>query len=232
MGLFSKLKSNMDGGVQVHIQAPSSIAANQVIPVTVTVTADSSQTINNVKAEIKAQAREEGLTIGSGMGGMNMGGRGLGVQEGRTVAQTVAQVESREPFTIGPGETKTINLQLYLNGNAGSSPLGQIGNTGGVLGGALKAVATVAQGMEHINYLYSVHASADVQGHHVGPSDKQSIQILPPEATQAAQPTPFVGNAPNQVEPASVPPVPPTPTMPPPQPPPDGSSGQQAGPQF
>jgi len=64
MGLFSKLKSNMDGGVQVHIQAPSSTPSNQVIPVTVTITADSSQTINNVKAEIKAQAREQGFHHG------------------------------------------------------------------------------------------------------------------------------------------------------------------------
>ncbi len=211
MGLFNKLKSNMDGGVQVHLQAPSSVPANQVIPVTVTITADSTQTINNVKAEIKAQAREQGFT---------MGGQGVGMQEGRTMAQTVAQVESREPFTVGPGETKTVNLQLFINGSTGTGgPLGQMGNMGGALGGALQAVASVAQNFEHVNYLYSVHASADVQGHHVGPSDKQSIEILPPSATaQAVQPTPFAGDAmPGQAQPV---------------PPPQGElPGQQTGPQ-
>ena len=222
MGIFNKLKSSMDGGVQVHVQAPSSVSSNQVIPVTVTITADSSQTINNVKAEIKAQAREEGLMMGNR--------QGIGVQSSRTMAQTVAQVENREPFTIGPGETKTINLQLYLNGGAADNvPLGQIGNAGGALGGILQGVASVAQNFEHVNYLYSVHASADVQGHHIGPSDKQSIQILPPTAgAQAAQTTPpFAGNLPNQVEPPTTPVTPQAPVtpMPPTQMPQDGPSG-------
>src|ERR1700691_5501178 len=101
MGLFSKLKSSMNGGVQVHVQAPSAVPSNQIIQVAVTVTSDSSQTINSVKAQIKAQAKEQGFTMG--------GGQGIGVQEGRTMEQTVAQAENREPFTIGPGETKTVN---------------------------------------------------------------------------------------------------------------------------
>jgi len=212
MGLFSKLKSSMDGGVQLHIQAPGSVPANQVIPVMVTITANGMRTINSVKAEIKAEAREEGIAMGNG--------RGVGVQNSSTMAQTIAQVESRESFSISPGETKTVNLQLYINGGvAGINPMGQMSNVGGVLGGVLQTVAS----FEHVNYLYSVHASADVQDVHLSPSDKQPIQILPPaEAAPAASTTTPNSVFPNQAQPpasspqASVPPQ-------------DQSSGQQGG---
>jgi|GEM_PF-815689 hypothetical protein len=213
MGLFGKLKENMHGGVQVHVQAPSSVPGNQVIPVTVTLSADSTQTVNSVKAEIKAQAREQGLSIGGGNMG---GGHGMGVNDERTMHQTVAQVESREAFTINPGETKTVNLQLYLNGSAGSgNPLAQLNTGGGALGGAIKAMATAAQAFDHINYIYTVHASADVQGVHMAPSDKQPIQILPPtESAPAAQPVqPAAAEQPGQT-PAPPLPIPPVPVIP------------------
>ena len=180
MGLFNKLKSSMNGGVRVHVQAPSSVPSNQVIQVSIAVTSDSSQIINSVKAQIKAQAKEQGFTMG--------GGQGVGVQEGRTMEQTVAQAESREPFTIGSGETKTVNLQLYLNGGAaGTGPMGQMGNAGGAIGGVLQTMASLAQNFDHVNYIYTVHGSVDVQGHSLNPSDKQPIQILPPsESVQTA----------------------------------------------
>ncbi len=199
MGLFSKLKSSMNGGVQVHIQTPSAVPSNQVIQVAVTVTSESSQTINSVKAQIKAQAKEQGITMG--------GGQGVGVQDTRTMEQTVAEAESREPFTIGPGETKTINLQLYLNGGTASNgSMGQMGNMGGALGGALQAVASLAQNFDHVNYIYTVHGSVDVQGHNLNPSDKQSIQILPP--SESAQTAPAQPPQPDQpADPNSTPPV-------------------------
>jgi hypothetical protein len=230
MGLFGKLKDNMNhGGVKVHIQAPSSVPGNQVIPVTVSVTADSSQTINSIKAEIKASAREEGI----GFGGGGMGG-GVGVREGRTMSQTVAQVESREPFTIGPGETKTVNLQLFIDGNAGSgNSVAQLGNMGGGIGGAFQALATVAQTMEHVNYIYTVHASADVAGVSIDPSDKLPIQILPPgEAAPAAGPV--LSAVDTGAQPPAAPPLPPVPVIPvmpaappPPQPPADQNNPNQ-----
>jgi hypothetical protein len=205
MGLFSKLKSSMNGGVEVHLQAPSAVPSNQVIPVTIAITSDTSQTINSVKAEIKAQARETGIAMG--------GGQGVGVQQSQTTDQTVAQVESREQFNIGPGETKTINLQLYLNGGAaGVGPLGQAGN----LGGVLQAVSAVAQNFGHVNYIYSVHASVDVKGHSLNPSDKQPIQVLPPTEAVPQSQSPQIENlqsqdqataqaAPSQVQPPSQP---------------------------
>jgi hypothetical protein len=214
MGLFGKLKANMNhGGVKVHVQAPSSIPGNQVIPVQVTITADSSQTIDSVKAEIKAQAKEQGISMSSNSGGM---------ENSRTTHQTVAEVESREPFTLGPGESKTINLELYINGSAGSvNPLAQFNNAGGALGSVLQSVASVAQNFEHINYIYSVHASANVQGITLDPNDKQPIQILPPtqaaqaaQTVQAVQPTQPSSPVQNTTQQQITQPVPLTPGMP------------------
>jgi hypothetical protein len=225
MGLFSKLKSSMDGGVQLHVQAPGSVPSNQVIPVRLTITADSSRTINSVKAELKAQAREQGITLGSG--------QGIGTQSSSTTSQTIAQVESREPFTISPGETKTIDLQLYLSGGLpGANVMAQMDNIGGALGGAMKAMASVAQGFGHVNYFYSVHASADVQDAHMSPKDKQSIQILPPvEAAPPVQPTTFVAEtSPDQVQPSTS--IPQPPVLAPLQLPQDVSAGQQGGQQV
>jgi hypothetical protein len=192
MGLFGKLKSSMNGGVKVHIQAPSAVPSNEVIEVTVTVTSESTQTISSVQAVIKAQAREQGISIGNG--------QGMGVDDSRTMEQTVAQVESRDSFTISPGETKTVTLQLYLNGGAASgSPVGQMGNMGGgALGGLVETMASVAQNFEHINYIYTVYGSVDVQGHSLNPSDKQPIQILPPSGSTQGPQQPQVENLQNQ----------------------------------
>lgn len=183
MGLFNKLKSEMNGGVTVRIEAPSSINSGQVIPVNVTVTSDSTQTVNSIKAQLKVVTKEEGMSFGGPQGG-------VGVNEERSMAQTVAEVESREQFTINAGETKTVNLQLFMNGNQGAGAGSMFGqNAGGKLGGILQTVANAAQSMDRINFIYSVHASVDVQGHKLSPSDQQPIQILPAtEANPAAQP--------------------------------------------
>jgi len=195
MGLFDKIKQNVShGGVKVQVQAPSSVPGNQVIPVVVTLTADNQQTINNVKAEIKAEAKEEGLSIGNG----------VGVQQGRTTAQTIAQVESRQPFSIGPGETKTVNLQLYINGSTGAvNPSGLPNDMSGGAGGAVQAITSLMQGLGHVHYIYTVHASADVEGVAIDPGDKMPIQILPPTASTPQAPAPVQ----SPVQPPANPPV-------------------------
>jgi hypothetical protein len=173
MGLFSRLKANFNhGGVKVRVSAPDAIPSNQVIPVQVTVTADSAQTIMSVKAEIKAQMREQGVNLGSG------GGIGVGVQRNTATSQTVAVAENREQFMLSPGESKTVELQLYINGSAANpNSLAALDTGLGALGGV---VQSLVQNFDHVNYLYSVHASADVDGINLDPNDKQPIQILPP----------------------------------------------------
>jgi len=180
MGFFGKIKANFNhGGVKVHVQAPSSVPANQVIPVTVSITADSSQSVKSVTAEIKAIAREQGVNIGLGYG---IGTGGAGNPQNTATSQVVAKAENREPFTIAAGETKEVTLELFVSG------MGTMGNfnPGGALGGALQAISSISQNFSHMNFTYTVHASADVEGITLDPSDKQPIQILPP--TEAAAP--------------------------------------------
>ncbi len=198
MGLFSKLKANFNhGGVKVHVQAPSSVPANQVIPVTVSITADSSQSVKSVKVEIKAVAREQGVNIGLGSGiGTGSGGN----PQDTATSQVVAKAENREPFTIAPGETKQVTLELFISG-MGNMNMGNF-DQAGALGGALQAITSIAQNFSHMNFTYTVHASADVEGIALDPSDKQPIQILPPaETAAAAPPESIVAAAPAPVQP-------------------------------
>lgn len=219
MGLFNKLKSEMNGGVKVRVEAPSSIQSGQSIPVNVTITSDTTQTIKATKVELKVTTKEEGL---------NFNNQGVGVNDQRTMAQTVAQAEDRESFTINPGETKTLNLQLYLDSNANP----QMPNMGGgKIGGFMQAVATAAQGMERINFIYSVHASVDVDGHGLNPSDQQPIQIIPAsaQANPIAQPIDNFQSA-SQSQPQTMPDpnqVNPSPMQQPPFEQPSEQSGQQ-----
>lgn len=168
MGFFSKIKANFNhGGVTVRVTAPSAVASDQVIPVQVTLTADSTQTIVSVKAEIKAQMREQGIGLG------NSNSNGVG--QSTTTSQTVAVAENREQFELLPGQPKTVELQLYMNG--GAPGIAQVGEGLGALG---SIVQSIVQNLDHVNYLYTVHASADVNGITLDPSDSQAIQVLPP----------------------------------------------------
>lgn len=171
MGFFSKIKANMNhGGVKVQLLAPGSIDSDQIIPVQITLSAESAQTINSVKAEIQAEQREQGASFG--------GGQGVGVQQTATTIQTVAVVENREPFTLAAGESKIIDLQLYLSGGvAAPNPLANLSGNLGILGQVMQSVVST---LDHVNYLYSIHASADVDGITLDPSASQSIQFLPP----------------------------------------------------
>jgi hypothetical protein len=204
MGLFSKFSANLHhGGVKVELQAPGSIASDQVIPVTVNVTADSSQNIVKVKAELKSMARQQGVQMNSGMSfgnnaGMNSNNE-FNNQNQPAQWMTVAQTENDEAFTIAPGETKSIQLQLYLNGGTPNQGLGALEGMGGALGGILKTVAN----LDHVNYIYEVHASADVDGIALDPSAHQSIQLLPPSGvptvTQPASTAPQPGATPSPI---------------------------------
>ncbi|MEJ0072651.1 MAG: hypothetical protein WDN27_00975 [Candidatus Saccharibacteria bacterium] len=204
MGLFSKLRANMNhGGVTVHVQAPDTVPSNQVIPVQVTLTADSPQTVAGVKVELKARMKEQGMTLG----------RGAGVQQNATTEQTVAVAESHEPLSLSPGQPQTVSLQLFMSGNTSAmGVLGGLGNTGGALGGVLQSAMAATQAFNHLDFIYTVHAHADVEGIALDPSDKRSIQLLPPAAaaqpatTGPVQPTPIAdqpiqSQAPQQPDP-------------------------------
>ncbi len=174
MGFFSKLRANMNhGGVKVHVQAPASVPSNQVIPVQVTLTADGAQTVTSVKVELRAQMQQQGVSLNGG----------VGMQKSTTTAQPVAVAENREPISLSPGQPQTVGLQLFLSGNT-SAPgmLTGLGNSSPV-DGVMNSVLSATQAFNHVNYTYTLHASADVEGITLDPSDKLPIQLLPPTET-------------------------------------------------
>ena len=192
MGFFSKLKADMNhGGVKLNAQVPGSVPSDQPIPITVTITSDTPQTVNSVTVKLEAEEREQGVSLGFGSGGMNNMNQ-MGANERGTTYQTVAQVENRDQFTIAPGDTKTVTLQLYLNNaQTGQGQGGQMNPMGAALGGVLQSIAM--RGFAHASFIYRVHVSADIAGVGVGPHQNLPIQIAPPSSQQAAsQPAPSV----------------------------------------
>lgn len=188
MGFFGKIRDNFShGGVKVRLQAPSSVTNNQVIPISVTITAgESPQTINKIKADIRVQTREQGIGLNGG------------VDDGETTEQIIAQVEDREPFTLAPNETRTIQLQIALDTSSGTGfPTGQIN---GAVAGVLQSIASVAGNFENVSRSYTVHASADVAGISLDPTDHQPIQVLPAAQAQTTQPASFTAQPPSQPE--------------------------------
>lgn len=175
MGLFSRLKNDVThGGVKIKVQAPSSIASNQVIPVVITITSDNTETITGVLVVLQQQERQQGMSIGMNEMGVNNGMNGMGMNQQRSMYQTVAQVESRDLFVINPGETKTVNLQLFVNGSSGT--FNPASSVGGIIGGLINSLGT----LNHVNYIYRVEASVSIEGIGTKPKDTQAIELLPP----------------------------------------------------
>lgn len=118
-----------------------------------TITSDTTHVVSKITARIEAQAKEQGMV---------MGGQGAGLESSKTTFQTIAEAQNAESFTINPGETKTVSLQLALNtaataagGYGGPSPSGGVAQ---VIGTVMAAV----QPFEHVNFIYRVHVTADV----------------------------------------------------------------------
>jgi hypothetical protein len=170
MGLFSKIKSNLNhGGIKLDLTAPSSSTSGTIVPVSVNITADSPQTINNVKFELKVETRDTAPTV-------QFGDNNNTTASNHDAVQTVAQVETNESFTIAAGETKTITLQLGIpNDTVMNNALsGIMGGAVGSIMGKLASMSTTT-----VSRLYSVHVHADVEGIKLDPGTHQNIQILP-----------------------------------------------------
>lgn len=171
MGLFSKLKNNFKhGGVKLSMQAPATARlTDTTLPVVVNLTAsDQAQTINRVSAEIIATSRNQTFSTG-------------GNQTTPTTQQhTVARVDNNETFSLAPGETKSVQLNLTMNGGAqalgtltGMDPNSKAGEIAGKVIGALGAGNSAA-------YSYRLKASADVADVTFDPAAEQDLQILAP----------------------------------------------------
>jgi hypothetical protein len=151
MGIFSKVKTAMSGsGIKVTVQAPETFNAGQLIPVNVQITS-SSNSVQTIKAiSVKIEAMERPGMLGIDNGGFSAGSANDPRQN--LMARTIGYTDMREAFTVNPGETKALTVQVGVE--AQDVP-NNIGN---------KA---------------RINAMATVEGHLVGPNASQQVQVLP-----------------------------------------------------
>jgi hypothetical protein len=170
MGFFGKLKQNIHhGGVEVKMQAPASIKmSDAVLPVNITITAtDQPAQIKSVKAEIQAVSQNMGFSQPNGATSPtnNVG-----------TPQTVAQEANMQAFTLNPGQSQTVQLNITMNAGAAAQQAG----VGAQIAHAIGSLQTLAETLNSNSYTYTLIASADVEGIAFDPSDSQNLQILKP----------------------------------------------------
>jgi hypothetical protein len=218
MGLFSKITNNFNhqSGVTVQVQAPNPVAANALLPVTVTIASTSAQTITGIKVEVKKEAKDESSSM-----------LGLSKIEGLT-AHDVAQVETHDSFTLGANETKTLQLQVQLNihdmstantANSAKRSLTDIAEIGGSLGGVMEMAGRATIHAENLSPTYAVYVHVQVTGSSSDASGMQTIQILPPTQQPVPSAAPVQATLPaSPTVPQPLPTATPIPQSIPPQP--------------
>lgn len=167
MGFFGKIKQNLHhGGVKVQLQAPASVhMTDAVLPVTISITAtDAPAQIKSVKAEIQA--------LNQSIGFSQPMGQTTSSANNTSTPQTVAQEVNAQPFTLHPGQTQTLQLNIAMNA-AGAAPDSAVAK-------AIGRIQTLAETLNSSSYTYTLIASADVEGIALDPSHSQNLQILKP----------------------------------------------------
>jgi hypothetical protein len=176
MGIFGKLKENFNhGGIKIQLQAPATVSMNDAaVPVTVNVSATEEQrTVENIRVNITAQSQNQGFNEPTN--------QNIGMPETAQGAQhVVAEANYTQPFSIMPGETKTIKLSIVMN--AGAAVGAQLPEGSGMaqVAGALQKLQSISEAMNGNSYQYFIQVSAKIEGVTLGPSYQQSIQILKP----------------------------------------------------
>ena len=173
MGFFGKLKENIKhGGIKVQLQAPASVSMNEpTVPVTVTVSAsDEQETIERIVVSIIAETFDRGFSSPDVSNPNNRQGQ----------ESVVAEANDMQPFTLMPGETKSVQLNIVMN--QGASMAAQIPEGSGMaqVAGMLQKIQSVSEVMNNNSYRYFLRATAKVEGIALSPSQQQPLQILKP----------------------------------------------------
>lgn len=171
MSLFGKLKENFNhGGVKIQLQAPASISMNDAtVPVTVSVTArDQQRTIDHVSVAITAQSYNQAFSDSDD------------TSPAQSQQHTVAQSDYAQPFTLMPGETKTVEVSIVMNEGAAVAAQLPEGSGMAQIAGVFQKLQSVSEALNGSSWQYSIEASAKIEGVSFGPSYQQPIQILKP----------------------------------------------------
>jgi hypothetical protein len=171
MGLFSKIKQNLNhGGVDIDFQAPASVSMQDAsIPVTVTLAAtDQPQQINRVSVEIIQSTQSQAFNQS---------------RDNATTTvpdKTVARVDHAQPFTLAPGQSQSLQLNLVMNAAAAIQQQLPEGSGLAQVAGAISKLQSISEAINGESYNYSLKASADVEGITFDPSKSRPIQVLKP----------------------------------------------------
>lgn len=173
MGFFGKLKENIKhGGIKVQLQGPASVSMNDpTVPVTVTISAsDEQETIERVVVSIIAETFDRGF---SSPDPNNRAG-----QQGQE--SVMAEANDMQPFTLMPGQTKSIQLNIVMNQGAAMAAQVPEGSGMAQVAGMLQKLQSVSESMDNTSYRYFLRATAKVEGIALSPSQEQPLQILKP----------------------------------------------------
>lgn len=178
MGIFDRIKKNIThGGLSLEVQIPPSISANDpALPITATFTNSGAEPrmINKVTAQLTATTNNMAFRPADSPAVDDRNST-------QPTSQTLARTEVAQPFTLGPGQTQNVQLNIVMNEMALSNGMppaanpSQPQNTWTQL--AQKAMA-VEQSMNHGSYDYSVNVDADIEGIALDIGKSKSIQVL------------------------------------------------------
>lgn len=173
MGFFTKIKDNFThGGVKVQLQAPASASMNDAsIPAAITVSAtDKQETIENVSLFLVARNSNRGFVQPGNISNT----------PNQATETVVAQANYMQPFTIAPGENKTVELAITMN--QGAAMQSQMPSDGALaqVAGMMQQLQSVSEIMNDTSYEYRIRATAKVEGIAFSPSHELPIQLLKP----------------------------------------------------
>jgi sporulation-control protein spo0M len=172
MGIFSKLKSRLNhGGMKVQLQSPSSVSemdANFAVDITITNGGEITQTINSIKLGLYEDPTH------NADGSMIMNN-----QNTNTMSREKTSVQDTNAFTINPGETKTIHMNMPINigkAVADALPDNAVMRTAANLFGALENISS----MSGNSYQHYIETVVDVANLTFDPAARQNILLLKP----------------------------------------------------
>lgn len=175
MGFFDKIKDNLShGGVKVSLSAPGTVSFNEAnFDVSVTITnSDEPRSINSVIVEILANSKDSTMDM------IKNDANNQVAEENREIDQQVAVARNDQPFQIGTGETKTVNIIIPLNPTLNQQ--GQPANTGvvGEAMGLIQHLNAYGASASQNHLKYSVRASVHIEGIMLNPKAEQPLQVL------------------------------------------------------
>jgi hypothetical protein len=167
MGFFSSLKQNLNhGGVKLTIEAPGSASTTNSDPIPVTITlvnGPEARTINSLSVALEREPKINNNDTAQS-----------------NVRRDVNRTTNEQVFTLAPGETKVVQMNVVTNLAAEfEDTITQKMGTP-VIAKALAGLNALSNTLGHDDYNYYVTAQADVEGIKLDPAAQRAISMNGP----------------------------------------------------